>query len=96
MKKTLSIILSLFMVLSAAGALGISAFAQSSKNVSGKFNYSYASQVLTLVNKERSAYGLKPVTMTEALTDGAMIRAAETTVSFSHTRPNGDKCFTAF
>ncbi|MCH5320682.1 MAG: hypothetical protein J1E36_02895 [Eubacterium sp.] len=96
MKKTLSVFLSLIMIVSVISAIGLSASAASTKTVSGKFNYSYAAQVLDLVNKERSAYGLKPVTMTEALTDGAMIRATETTVSFSHTRPNGENCFTAF
>lgn len=96
MKKSLSIILSLFVIISIISALCLSSYAASTKTVSGKFNYSYAAQVLALVNEERSAYGLKPLTMTESLTEGAMIRAAETTVSFSHTRPNGDSCFTAF
>ena len=96
MKKTLSILLSFIMVISAVCTLSLSAFGASSKTVSGTFNYSYASQVLTLVNKERASNGLKALTMTQSLTDGAMIRAAETTVSFSHTRPNGEQCFTAF
>lgn len=96
MKKSLSIIVSLFVIISIISALCLSTYAASTKTVSGKFNYSYAAQVLTLVNEERSKYGLKPLTMTESLTEGAMIRAAETTVNFSHTRPNGDSCFTAF
>lgn len=95
-KKSLSIILSLLIILCGFVARGVSASAASYKTVSGNFNYSYASEVLTLVNKERSANGLQPVTMTASLTDGAMLRAAECAVNFSHTRPNGEQCFTAF
>ncbi len=96
MRKTISAILSLLMIISVLFSFGASADAAQAKTVSGKFNYSYASEVLSLVNEERADYGLKPLVMTQSLTDGAMIRAAETSVSFSHTRPNGEQCFTAF
>ncbi len=95
-KRSISILLSLMMILCAVVAKGASVSAASYKTVSGNFNYSYASEVLELVNQERSKNGLKPVTMTASLTDGAMLRAAESAVSFSHTRPNGEQCFTAF
>ena len=95
MKKIISILSSLI-IICAALTVSFSANAAQYKSVSGTYNYSYASQVLALVNEQRQNYGLKALTMTESLTDGAMIRAAETTVSFSHTRPNGEKCFTAF
>ncbi len=94
-KKRISALLSLVIAACMLFA-GANAFASSYKTVLGNFNYTYASEVLTIVNKERQSYGLKPVTMTKALTDGAMLRAAETAVSFSHTRPNGEQCFTAF
>ena len=93
--RSLSVVLSLIVVLCAAFTAK-TASAADFRTVSGKFNYSYASEVLTLVNEERENAGLKPVTMTKSLTDGAMKRAAETAVSFSHTRPNGEQCFTAF
>ncbi len=96
MKKRISLVLVSIIMLSAIFASSVSAFAAQYKEVQGKYNYSYAVQVLDLVNQERKNYGLSALTMTEALTDGAMIRAAETTVSFSHTRPNGEQCFTAF
>ena len=96
MKKTISIILALFIIVSAVLAMHFDSLAAESKTVSGKFNFTYATEVLELVNKERAANGLNALTMTKSLTDGAMIRAAETTVSFSHTRPNGERCFTAF
>ena len=52
--------------------------------------------VLALVNKERKAAGLGTVTLYDELCKVADIRAKEITKSFSHTRPNGTNCFTAF
>lgn len=60
----------------------------------GTERYSYAYQVLDLVNKERAAVGLDPLTMDRDLLDAAMQRAAECAVSYSHTRPDGTDCFT--
>lgn len=95
-KKTLTILLSLIILVCGIAGAGLSAEAASYKTVDGKFNYSYSTEVLRLVNEERAKYGLSSLTMTKSLTDGAMIRAAESAVSFSHTRPNGEQCFTAF
>lgn len=60
----------------------------------GTERYSYAYQVLDLVNQERAAVGLAPLTMDRELLDAAMQRAAECAVSYSHTRPDGTDCFT--
>lgn len=60
------------------------------------YNEDYANQVLTLVNKERASNGLSPLTMDAGLVSSAKIRATEIRVSFSHTRPDGTSCFTAF
>lgn len=57
---------------------------------------SYAEQVLTIVNARRAEVGLAPLTMNYTLVSAAKVRAAETVQSFSHTRPNGTSCFTAF
>ncbi len=68
--------------------------------VYGNAVFSYAYEVLTLVNEERAKYGLDPLTMDFDLMNAAMARAAENVVmyaatgSISHTRPNGDRCFT--
>lgn len=59
-------------------------------------NYDYAYEVLTLVNQERAKVGLSPLTMDQGLLDTAMLRANEITSYFSHTRPDGTTCFTAF
>jgi uncharacterized protein YkwD len=63
--------------------------AQTSSNTSG-----YASEVLRLVNRERSRYGLPAYTTTQPLTSAANQRAKEITTNFSHTRPNGSSFFT--
>lgn len=56
-------------------------------NDSGLSNY--ASEVLRLVNIERSKAGLSALTTNSTLTAAADKRAQETKQSFSHTRPNG-------
>ena len=52
--------------------------------------------VFELVNKERKAAGLGALTLSDELCKVADIRAKEIVKSFSHTRPNGTSCFTAF
>lgn len=48
-------------------------------------------------NENEVAYtGLKGLTYDYGLEQVAMLRAAEIAVTFSHTRPNGSSCFTAF
>lgn len=65
-------------------------------DVEGKNNYDYALRVLELVNEERAAAGLQPLTLDAETTEVAMMRAAECSILFSHTRPNGTDCFTAW
>lgn len=62
--------------------------------ITGTEMYEYAFQVLDIVNEERAAEGLSPLTMDADLLDAAMQRAAETAVYWDHTRPNGSICFT--
>lgn len=73
---------------------GVMAQAASSKSVTGTCNYDYAYQILELVNQERGKAGAKKLKMDSALLEAAMLRAAECTVKFNHTRPNGKMCFT--
>ncbi len=54
-----------------------------------------AQQALTLINRERAAYGLAPLAMDPALTAAAAVRAEEISVRFSHTPPDGTSCFSA-
>lgn len=55
----------------------------------------YAHEVADIVNRERSANGLKPLKYSEKLSEAANLRAGEIQTYFSHTRPNGKSCFTA-
>ncbi|MBM6905029.1 S-layer homology domain-containing protein [Collinsella tanakaei] len=64
-------------------------------NIPGTDLYDEAFEVLDIVNQHRTAEGLRPLTMDAELLAVAMQRAAETVVSYSHTRPNGTVCFTA-
>ena len=72
----------------------VAAPVEESSGLSGAFNETYANEVLTLVNNERAAAGLGPLTMRYDSMAAAQIRAVETVSSFSHTRPNGSQCFT--
>ena len=57
---------------------------------------SYAYEVLAIVNREREANGLSALSMDSSLKGVAQTRATEIVSSFSHTRPNGTSCFTAY
>lgn len=56
----------------------------------------YKAQVVALMNQERAANGVGPITQSSTLDALAQIRAQEIVQSFSHTRPNGTSCFTVF
>lgn len=58
-----------------------------------RFYYSEAHRVLDLVNQIRIENGVAPLTWESELEEAACIRAAECGVYFSHTRPNGQDCF---
>lgn len=50
-------------------------------------------EVLKLINKERKAQGKSSLKMNDTLNAAADKRAKELTQLFSHTRPNGESCF---
>ena len=56
----------------------------------------YANEVLRLTNIERTKAGLEPLSSAPELTRTAVVRANETIQNFSHDRPDGRDCFTAF
>ena len=51
--------------------------------------HAYVLRIVELVNEERAKAGLNPVTLKEDVTAAAQVRAMESEISFSHTRPNG-------
>ena len=57
-------------------------------------NESYVNEVISLVNEQRAANGLLALKKDVTLCKAATARAIETVSSFSHTRPNGQSCFT--
>ena len=57
--------------------------------------HDYVFAVVDLVNEERAKENIPPVSLNKTVTSAAQVRAEEATKSFSHTRPNGTKCFTA-
>lgn len=64
------------------------------KKVTGTFNTAAAKQVFMSVNEKRKAANLAALSWDPALADAAKLRAAELTVSNSHTRPDGTDFFT--
>lgn len=57
----------------------------------------FASEVLRLTNLERAKEGLSPLSGSNViLRQAADKRAAEAIDNWSHTRPNGEECFTVF
>lgn len=56
----------------------------------------FEAQVVSLVNQERAKQGLAPLTKTTALDQTARVRVVEISQKYSHDRPDGSACFTAF
>ncbi len=64
--------------------------------INGKEDYDEAYQVLDIVNQTRAEVGQPALKMDVELLETAMIRAAEISVFYSHTRPCGKDCFSIF
>lgn len=62
--------------------------------IKGTENYDYVNQVLELVNQTRAVSGVSPLKLDQQLVEAAMQRAAEISMYYSHTRPDGSQCFT--
>lgn len=62
-------------------------------NISGTYDYSGPQEMIEYVNQERQLQGVGTLTLDADLTDAAMQRAAEIAYYFSHTRPDGTRCF---
>lgn len=64
-------------------------------NNNGTSQGDFASQVVALVNAERTKQGLSALTIDTKVQQAALVRAKESAQSFSHTRPNGSSFSTA-
>lgn len=67
----------------------------STKQVYGYFDYDAENTIIRQLNAYRKANGLNELTRSQSLVDSARVRAYECSYSFSHTRPDGTRCFTA-
>jgi len=93
LKKILPCILAVIMLATLISPAAYAAEGVNTFTIEGSRYYDEAYAVLALVNAERVSKGLGALTMDVDLMNAAMLRAAETTVFFSHTRPNGQDCF---
>ena len=59
--------------------------------IDSQVKYSEAFKVLTIVNQAREKAGASKLEMDTKLLEEAMLRAEETAIYFSHTRPNGTR-----
>lgn len=66
-----------------------------SVTLDGTESYDFVNDVLALVNQARAEKGVAPLKLDESLVETAMQRAAELSLYYSHTRPDGSDCFTA-
>ncbi|MCP1111523.1 CAP domain-containing protein [Lachnospiraceae bacterium PAL227] len=90
-RKIISAVLALLLSLSLCPASS-AAGSTIEGTVVGTERYDMAWEILDIVNQERSAEGKAPLTMDESLMEYGMLRAAECSVYFSHTRPDGSSC----
>lgn len=61
-------------------------------SLTGNYSYSHAYEVLNIVNQRRREAGAPDLVMDSSLLETAMQRAMESSVLFSHTRPDGSSC----
>ena len=71
------------------------ASAQSARWANREDVNNFPMEVLRLVNLERARVGALPLKFAKDLMSSAYVRAKELPIKFSHTRPDGSKCFTA-
>ncbi len=57
---------------------------------------SFARECFDLINQERTKKGVSKLKWDDTIAEACEIRAEELTESFSHLRPDGESCFTAF
>lgn len=72
----------------------IAAHIKGIRSIGGQAKQDPAKQLFDQANNERKAAGLTPYKQSDELNKAAQIRAKELPAKFSHTRPNGSRCFT--
>lgn len=69
---------------------------QTSVSTDSSYDLEMAQAAFAAVNEYRINNGLSALTWNDTLYENCKVRAEEISTSFSHTRPNGESCFTAF
>ena len=87
-RKYIAGLCALFMACS-AGAVSVPVHATTAENSVSSSAQTDADAVVTLINQERTAQGLKPLKAVPVLNQTAEIRSQELVTVFSHTRPDG-------
>ncbi len=64
--------------------------------VSGSYSLNLAKEAFDIMNQYRADAGLPALTWSDSLYASSQVRAKEIKTKFSHTRPDGTSCFTAF
>lgn len=82
-------LLTLFLLLTMAGPVVPVRAEIIQKTLHGSYDYDMAQAVFQMTNQERVSHGLEPLIYDYASQDFAMLRAAEASVFFSHSRPDG-------
>ena len=96
MKKLISVLCLVCMALSPLSATALSAADDLAEiTVAGETDVRSCKELLVLMNAVRAENGLMPLTMDAKLTKAAAVRAAEQSVSYGHTRPDGTSWTTA-
>lgn len=100
MKKFLLLIATVFLLAamtfaSASAAQKIIVARDTTQRTQRADTKNFPQEVLRLVNLERAKVGAAPLKFANDLAASAFVRATELPTKFSHTRPNGTKCFTA-
>jgi hypothetical protein len=103
--RLFALVMAVCMLVSFIGSLGIlgevlglnkaQATALETLPIAGTERYDLAFEVLDLINVERTAAELPELAMNADFMAAAMLRTRECQVRFSHTRPDGQSCFTA-
>ena len=68
-----------------AGAVSVPVRAAAAENSVSSSMQNYADEVVTLINQERTAQGLRPLEAVPVLNQAAEIRSQELVTAFSHT-----------
>jgi len=105
-KGGLKKLLAMFLVLAAVIPLGTVTAAAAGETSAGQTAATistgsltadeFRAEVVRLVNIERENAGADALSIMDKLIELADVRAAESAASFSHTRPDGRRCFTVF